>query len=181
MDNMVREGNPNEGLDTSEFILTPIPPKYPADYLLNNIERRIVSDESEAGEYMETFYRALVDNGLSWPMLDFQDLMTSFHSSGELVVLPTIEGACAEDLERGLKESLFEEHVGKSDIVLLTLFTPMQNEFFDEQSDLGFRNRIVDVIGEGIKLFTASFSSEKREASPLLYIGLMVIHQKRSL
>ncbi len=181
MENMVREGNPNEGLDTSEFILTPIPPKCPADYLLNNNERRIVSDESEAGEYMETFYRALVDNGLSWPMLDFNDLMTSFHSSGELVVLPTIEGACAEDLERGLKESLLEEHVGKSDIVLLTLCNPMQNEFFDEQGDLGFRNRIVDVTGEGIKLFTAPISSEKRGASPLLYIGIMVIHQKRSL
>lgn len=159
-------------------MIDPIPPKYHADYLLDNTERCVVSDESVAREYLETFYRALVDNGLRWPMLDFNDLMTAFRSSGELVMLPTIESSCVDDLGRILKEFLIEEHIGKYDIVLLTLCTSTQCVLDNALCDLGFKKRVADVTGQDIKLFAAPISSEKKRVPSILYMGSMIIHQK---
>lgn len=75
-------------------MIIPIQLNLSVDCLFDNIERRVIRKESETKVYLETFYQARVDKGRKCPRLDFNVLITSFRSSGELVLLPTIEGAC---------------------------------------------------------------------------------------
>lgn len=174
---MARGGNPKDGPDELVFEMIPIPPKYPADYLLDNTERRVVSDESMARDYLETFYRALVDNGLRWPMLDFNDLMTPFCAIGELILLPTIESADVDSLKQSFRRLIIEEHVAGYDIVLLTLSASTQCGLDVDLYGMGFRNHVADVTGEDIKLFLAQVSTEKNTLSDSLYLGTMIIHR----
>ena len=159
-----------------ESMIVPIPPKHSASFLLEICDRQIIRDEERARDYLETYYRILVEQGLSWPYLDFNDLMTAFRSNNELVLLPTIQGVNKEDLVRKMGAALREEHVDEKDFVLLTLCTPELDYKKEECASQEFREQISAIIGKGVRHFISSIKKCDVADQSLSCLSIMIIH-----
>lgn len=76
------------------------------NFLFNLDARQYVKDEDRARAYLEAYYRALVESSGRWPGIDFNDFMTVFLHTKELVLLPAITGKSHDELVRTVREEV---------------------------------------------------------------------------